>query len=174
LCALRFELYSSYFNYTTLHNVLYFSIAFNIFVLGFTTGQLQLRLAEPWPVVPYRGRGPAGCSRPLASHAMASAGRSQPRGGPSRLRPNYSKAVAGRARLHQGRGWPSPHNPLMKFIKFIQKMAIPLFTKFTNVTYTVVLMKPYEWDVKKIRSNATLKNCYNRPKMVAIDIIPRI
>jgi hypothetical protein len=68
---------------TTLHNILCFSIAFNIFVLGFTTGELRSRSAEPRPVVPRhdpdrlhpgRGRPRPSCSKAVASRALAAAG----------------------------------------------------------------------------------------------------
>jgi hypothetical protein len=57
-----------------------FSIALNIFLLGFATGQLRSRSIEPWLVMPHRARATAGYamaqagrSRPLASRAMAPA-----------------------------------------------------------------------------------------------------
>jgi hypothetical protein len=131
---------------TILHNILCFSTAFNIFVLGFTTGQLRSCSAEPRPVVPRHGRAtaPTGCTLVAAGRALAVARLwlAAPW-----LRLAVPRPWLAAPWLHQGRGWPSPHNPLMKFIKIYwttlilvicssNKITIPSLTKFTYVTHT--------------------------------------
>jgi hypothetical protein len=128
---------------TFVHNILCFSIAFNIIVIGFATGQLRPCLARPWPFVPRRGRATAGYATapPAAtSHSTALVGSSLP----CHVAASAGCALAGRALaaarlwlalswpqpaaprswltapwLYQGRGCSRLHNPLMKFIKIL-------------------------------------------------------
>jgi hypothetical protein len=60
---------------TTLHNSLCFSIAFNIFVIGFTTGQLLLLMPHRSRATAGYAMAPDGRSGPPASHATVAAGR---------------------------------------------------------------------------------------------------
>jgi hypothetical protein len=96
-----------------LHYIKFFSIAFNIFLFGFVTGQLRSRSAMPRPVVPRRSRAATSHDPGVAGHGP---GRPQPptslpRHGPGRPLPPRPRNGQAPTSCSQPRGDPGQLRP---------------------------------------------------------------